>query len=177
MFYSKLTDVQWESEYYKKMFNSADTLSIRFVLDLYDKFSHNARITGSIGLTSGLDPLETTGGRLLIAENPNLAPAPFCYVDSPLLGSVAIDLSMIFEADLDGNFDTSAKFMYLGILPFICSARNLNCIIPQNIEPIKLNDGAWYNVYGGIMDLRIQSNTVHIDDRLVIYTEDSKKKR
>nr|XP_026695299.1 uncharacterized protein LOC108950592 isoform X2 [Ciona intestinalis] len=173
---SKLTDVEWESEYYKKMFKSVDTLSIRFVLDLYDQFSHNARITGSIGLTSDLDPLETTGERLLIAENPNLAPAPFCYVDNSKHALLSIDLSMIFEADLDGNFDTSAS-MYLGILPFICSAENLDCITPLSIEPIKLNDGAWYNVYGGITDLRFQSTIVDINHRLVIYMEDGKKKR
>nr|XP_018670947.1 uncharacterized protein LOC108950240 [Ciona intestinalis] len=158
------------------MFNSADTLSIRFLLDLYDQYSHMARITGTIGLTSDLDPLEVTGGRLLQPTNPNLGPASMYY--DKTAEKLYLDVCMSFEGEVDGNFDIPGD-VHVGVLETNCVESIENCITPLlNGGPLPLAEGAWYNVFGGVVSVTLVEAEPDVSmSRIVLYAEDKAGKR
>nr|XP_009859659.3 uncharacterized protein LOC104266029 [Ciona intestinalis] len=170
-FKSKITDIQWESDYYKAMFGSAETLSIRFVMDLYNQYSHMSRIIGTIGLTSDNDPLEVTGGRLLLPEDPNLGPTPVYY--DTVAKKVSLDLSMSFEGEVDGNFHISDT-VYVGVVDGACTKSVEECITPLNSNgALPLNGRDWYEVYGAMVDVDVTETEVDVSSsRIALYYDD-----
>nr|XP_039261872.1 LOW QUALITY PROTEIN: uncharacterized protein LOC120338016 [Styela clava] len=65
---SKLSNIKWFSNHYKHMFNNATELSISFVLDQFRFDLTRGRITGTIGLTSNDDPVQTVATRVMRAD-------------------------------------------------------------------------------------------------------------
>nr|XP_039262216.1 uncharacterized protein LOC120338304 isoform X1 [Styela clava]XP_039262217.1 uncharacterized protein LOC120338304 isoform X1 [Styela clava]XP_039262218.1 uncharacterized protein LOC120338304 isoform X1 [Styela clava] len=176
---SKLVNVTWHDHHYERLFKNASELSMTFVYDLYNQISLEGRISGTIGLSSHDDPLQTTATRTIYPSRSIGGFAPF-YVHSTMY-TLTIDLSLSIIGRQDESFSASDTgkldlailmtrktfcryFLFDDLTMCIKSGHDSKLAwrwITTDGEISRRigNDGSWYNTYGGIMDISIK----HLD--------------
>ncbi|XP_078493552.1 uncharacterized protein LOC100183538 [Ciona intestinalis] len=168
-FKSKIHSIKWESSYYQELFENRSVLSLVYNIDRYNMYTLKTRVTGTVGLTSADDPIETTAGRLMVQPVTRRLPVPFFVHYKHKV--ITIDFSAGLKSTKDGdmiprNLDLAVRlrsrfpFLYLphqhsriihiGSLPYYlitCNGDLSSKYFGSNMD--------WYLKYGGIVDVDI----------------------
>ncbi|XP_077973450.1 uncharacterized protein LOC120338016 isoform X2 [Styela clava] len=177
---SRLSNIKWFSNHYKHMFNNVTELSISFVLDQFRFDLTRGRITGTIGLTSNDDPVQTVATRVIRADSwKNVGFAPFFvhYKEKYL----TMDMSNAITCDKFGIFKTT-KIVDIGVLvkskdacryywsPELClknyepDRTTLHLLTTNGEISRRINAGAdWYEKLGGVFDISLKD----VDDKMM----------
>nr|XP_039261583.1 uncharacterized protein LOC120337767 isoform X1 [Styela clava] len=173
-FKTKLTNIKWLNNYYKNMFYNASELSMSFVFDLYQFKDKSGRISGTIGMTSLDDPLQTVATRVMRADGwKKVGFAPFVvHYDKKYL---VLDISNSIECEENGKFgpvknlDLAVRVKLKEYCKYYWHIKS--CWSPYNSDSEiiiyltkngeiskRINSGQdWYETFAGIMDISLMN--------------------